>query len=59
MSFIFIITKYNKFYGHFARVPVYEQRIDNIVGIAYAMDVLEYVEKVNLNSVWTFYSVFC
>ncbi|XXG46454.1 hypothetical protein AAC387_Pa02g1299 [Persea americana] len=32
----------------YSRVPVYEQRIDNIVGIAYAMDMLEYVEKVDL-----------
>lgn len=28
------------------RVPVFEERIDNIVGIAYAMDMLEYVKKV-------------
>lgn len=28
------------------RVPVFEQRIDNIVGIAYAMDLLDYVQKV-------------
>jgi CBS domain containing-hemolysin-like protein len=28
------------------RVPVFEQRIDNIVGIAYAMDLLDYVPKV-------------
>lgn len=31
----------------YSRVPVFEQRIDNIVGIAYAMDMLEYVEKVD------------
>lgn len=30
------------------RVPVFEERIDNIVGIAYAMDMLEYVEQVCL-----------
>lgn len=30
----------------YSRVPVFEERIDNIVGIAYAMDILEYVEKV-------------
>ncbi|WOK99697.1 hypothetical protein Cni_G08408 [Canna indica] len=30
----------------YSRVPVFEERIDNIVGIAYAMDMLEYVEKV-------------
>ncbi|KAK1580859.1 hypothetical protein Q3G72_000771 [Acer saccharum] len=27
------------------RVPVFEQRVDNIVGIAYAMDMLDYVPK--------------
>ncbi|PPR89376.1 hypothetical protein GOBAR_AA31304 [Gossypium barbadense] len=27
------------------RVPVFEQRVDNIVGIAYAMDLLDYVTK--------------
>lgn len=32
-----------------ARVPVFQDRIDNIVGIAYAMDMLEYVEKVNVS----------
>ncbi|KAJ0047114.1 hypothetical protein Pint_03953 [Pistacia integerrima] len=26
-------------------VPVFEQRVDNIVGIAYAMDLLDYVQK--------------
>ncbi|XP_072955970.1 DUF21 domain-containing protein At1g55930, chloroplastic-like [Typha angustifolia] len=30
----------------YSRVPVFEERIDNIVGIAYAMDMLEFVEKV-------------
>uniref|UniRef100_A0A1D1YQI3 DUF21 domain-containing protein At1g55930, chloroplastic n=2 Tax=Anthurium amnicola TaxID=1678845 RepID=A0A1D1YQI3_9ARAE len=30
----------------YSRVPVFEERVDNIVGIAYAMDMLEYVEKV-------------
>ena len=30
------------------RVPVFEQRIDNIVGIAYAMDLLDYVQKGDL-----------
>ncbi|KAK1316448.1 DUF21 domain-containing protein [Acorus calamus] len=29
----------------YSRVPVFEQRVDNIAGIAYAMDMLEYVEK--------------
>lgn len=29
-------------------MPVFEQRIDNIVGIAYAMDLLDYVQKGDL-----------
>ncbi|XP_059666523.1 putative DUF21 domain-containing protein At3g13070, chloroplastic isoform X2 [Cornus florida] len=29
----------------YSRVPVFEQRVDNIVGIAYAMDLLDYVRK--------------
>ncbi|XP_071736266.1 putative DUF21 domain-containing protein At3g13070, chloroplastic [Rutidosis leptorrhynchoides] len=29
----------------YSRVPVFEQRIDNIVGIAYAMDLLDLVKK--------------
>jgi CBS domain containing-hemolysin-like protein len=29
----------------YSRVPVFEQRIDNIVGVAYAMDLLDYVQK--------------
>ncbi|KAK3010495.1 hypothetical protein RJ639_011764 [Escallonia herrerae] len=29
----------------YSRIPVFEQRIDNIVGIAYAMDLLDYVQK--------------
>lgn len=36
------------FYLYDIRVPVFEERIDNIVGIAYAMDMLEYVEKVGV-----------
>ncbi|KAJ8532524.1 hypothetical protein K7X08_012447 [Anisodus acutangulus] len=32
----------------YSRVPVFEQRIDNIVGIAYAMDLLDYVQKGDL-----------
>ncbi|KAG0612674.1 hypothetical protein M758_6G044900 [Ceratodon purpureus] len=32
----------------YSRVPVFERRIDNIVGIAYAMDMLDYVEQVEL-----------
>jgi CBS domain containing-hemolysin-like protein len=31
-----------------SRVPVFEERIDNIVGIAYAMEMLEYIEEVCL-----------
>ena len=30
----------------FFSVPVFERRVDNIVGIAYAMDMLDYVEQV-------------
>ncbi|GLU23887.1 hypothetical protein SLE2022_398630 [Rubroshorea leprosula] len=29
----------------YSRVPVFEQRVDNIVGIAYAMDLLDFVPK--------------
>ncbi|XP_010905225.1 putative DUF21 domain-containing protein At3g13070, chloroplastic [Elaeis guineensis] len=32
----------------YSRVPVFEERIDNIVGIAYAMDMLECIEKVEM-----------
>ncbi|KAH9329707.1 hypothetical protein KI387_001815 [Taxus chinensis] len=32
----------------YSRVPVFERRIDNIVGIAYAMDMLDYVEQAEL-----------
>ncbi|KAJ7513613.1 hypothetical protein O6H91_23G006700 [Diphasiastrum complanatum] len=32
----------------YSRVPVFERRVDNIVGIAYAMDMLDYVEEVEL-----------
>ncbi|RAL50383.1 hypothetical protein DM860_017664 [Cuscuta australis] len=32
----------------YSRVPVFEQRIDNIVGIAYAMDLLDCVQKGDL-----------
>ena len=32
----------------YSRVPVFERRIDNIVGIAYAMDMLDYVEQVGV-----------
>lgn len=34
---------------------MFEERIDNIVGIAYAMDMLEYVEEVCLLfTIWIF-----
>lgn len=29
----------------YSRVPVFEQRVDNIVGIAYAMDLLDFLQK--------------
>ncbi|EEF29344.1 putative DUF21 domain-containing protein At3g13070, chloroplastic [Ricinus communis] len=29
----------------YSRVPVFEQRVDNIMGIAYAMDLLDYAQK--------------
>ncbi|KAJ0044829.1 hypothetical protein Pint_03933 [Pistacia integerrima] len=32
----------------YSRVPVIEQRVDNIVGIAYALDLLDYVQKGDL-----------
>ncbi|KAL4591469.1 hypothetical protein LXL04_004435 [Taraxacum kok-saghyz] len=31
--------------NQYCRVPVFEQRIDNIVGVAYAMDLLDLVQK--------------
>ncbi|CAN6479052.1 unnamed protein product [Victoria cruziana] len=34
--------------NQYSRVPVFEQRVDNIVGIAYAMDMLDYVDKTDL-----------
>jgi CBS domain containing-hemolysin-like protein len=41
------------------RVPVFEQRVDNIVGIAYAMDLLDYVQKVGqfLLFLWLWFSI--
>ncbi|MFS8007850.1 putative CBS domain-containing protein [Helianthus anomalus] len=30
---------------HYSRVPVFEQQVDNIVGVAYAMDLLELIKK--------------
>lgn len=32
----------------YSRVPVFERRVDNIVGIAYAMDMLDYVEQAEM-----------
>eukprot|EP00249_Psilotum_nudum_P021005 c27930_g1_i1 orf=308-2929(+) len=32
----------------YSRVPVFERRVDNIVGIAYAMDMLDFVEQTEL-----------
>ncbi|GAQ91975.1 CBS domain-containing protein [Klebsormidium nitens] len=32
----------------YSRIPVYEKRIDKIVGIAYAMDMLDYVDEPDL-----------
>ncbi|XP_024368050.1 DUF21 domain-containing protein At1g55930, chloroplastic isoform X4 [Physcomitrium patens] len=32
----------------YSRVPVFERRIDNIVGLAYPMDMLDYVEQTEL-----------
>ncbi|KAK4804643.1 hypothetical protein SAY86_004460 [Trapa natans] len=41
-----LIDFHNLWVTHqYSRVPVFEQRIDNIVGIAYAMDLLDYVQK--------------
>lgn len=41
-----LIDFHNLWLTHqYSRVPVFEQRIDNIVGIAYAMDLLDYVQK--------------
>ncbi|XP_021740663.1 putative DUF21 domain-containing protein At3g13070, chloroplastic isoform X1 [Chenopodium quinoa] len=41
-----LIEFHNLWVTHqYSRVPVFEQRVDNIVGIAYAMDMLDYVQK--------------
>ncbi|XP_051129138.1 putative DUF21 domain-containing protein At3g13070, chloroplastic isoform X2 [Andrographis paniculata] len=41
-----LVDFHNSWVDHqYSRVPVYEERIDNIVGIAYAMDLLDYVQK--------------
>ncbi|KAI5674717.1 hypothetical protein M9H77_15081 [Catharanthus roseus] len=44
-----LIDFHNLWVTHqYSRVPVFEERIDNIVGIAYAMDLLDYVQKGDL-----------
>lgn len=44
-----LIDFHNLWVTHqYSRVPVFEQRIDNVVGIAYAMDMLDYVQKGDL-----------
>ncbi|XP_022716774.1 putative DUF21 domain-containing protein At3g13070, chloroplastic isoform X2 [Durio zibethinus] len=41
-----LVNFHNLWLTHqYSRVPVFEQRVDNIVGIAYAMDLLDYVPK--------------
>ncbi|XP_043691254.1 putative DUF21 domain-containing protein At3g13070, chloroplastic [Telopea speciosissima] len=41
-----LIDFHNLWVTHqYSRVPVFEQRVDNIVGIAYAMDLLDHVQK--------------
>ncbi|CAA0832445.1 DUF21 domain-containing protein - chloroplastic [Striga hermonthica] len=41
-----LVDFHNSWVEHqYSRVPVFEERIDNIVGIAYAMDLLDYVQK--------------
>ncbi|KAH7365493.1 hypothetical protein KP509_18G030900 [Ceratopteris richardii] len=37
----------------YSRVPVFERRVDNIVGIAYAMDMLEFVEQAEVLQKYT------
>ncbi|KAK1440246.1 hypothetical protein QVD17_06071 [Tagetes erecta] len=44
-----LIDFHNLWVTHqYSRVPVFEQRVDNIVGIAYAMDLLDFVQKGDL-----------
>nr|KAJ0195687.1 hypothetical protein LSAT_V11C700388110 [Lactuca sativa] len=43
---LWLTHQYSSSLAH--RVPVFEQRVDNIVGIAYAMDLLDYVQKGDL-----------
>ncbi|XP_073122633.1 putative DUF21 domain-containing protein At3g13070, chloroplastic [Henckelia pumila] len=41
-----LVDFHNSWVDHqYSRVPVFVERIDNIVGIAYAMDLLDYVQK--------------
>ncbi|XP_075487794.1 putative DUF21 domain-containing protein At3g13070, chloroplastic [Primulina tabacum] len=41
-----LVDFHNSWVNHqYSRVPVFKERIDNIVGIAYAMDLLGYVQK--------------
>lgn len=41
-----LVDFHNQWVEHqYSRVPAFEERIDNIVGIAYAMDLLDYVQK--------------
>ncbi|KAL6570857.1 putative DUF21 domain-containing protein, chloroplastic [Orobanche gracilis] len=41
-----LVDFHNSWVDHqYSRVPVFEERIDNIVGIAYGMDLLDYVQK--------------
>ncbi|KAL7130837.1 hypothetical protein ABFS83_13G159300 [Erythranthe nasuta] len=41
-----LVDFHNSWVDHqYSRVPVFEERIDNIVGIAYAMDLLDFVQK--------------
>lgn len=41
-----LVDFHNQWVDHqYSRVPAFEERIDNIVGIAYAMDLLDYVQK--------------
>ncbi|KAL0306279.1 UNVERIFIED_CONTAM: DUF21 domain-containing protein, chloroplastic [Sesamum radiatum] len=43
-----LVDFHNSWVDHqYSGVPVFEERIDNIVGIAYAMDLLDYVQKGN------------
>ncbi len=39
--------------NHHSRIPVYKENIDNIVGILYAKDILEYINKEQFNKLIT------